>query len=100
MGRYTNINQFTNRKGRPFKGTVIYPDIPLSFDDIYVFTDEGDRFDILAETYYKDSNLWWVISIANPQFSQDSMTPDIGVQIRIPGNVGAIVNQYNLLNSV
>ena len=48
MGRYTNINQFSNRKGRPFKGTVIYPDIPLSFDDIYVFTDEGDRFDILA----------------------------------------------------
>ena len=100
MGRYTNINQFTYRKGRPFKVTVIYPDIPLSFDDIYVFTDEGDRFDILAETYYKDSNLWWVISIANPQFSQNSMTTDIGVQIRIPGNVGAIVNQYNLLNSV
>ena len=48
MGRYTNIEEFQTAAGKRYKGTTKYPDIPLSFDDIYVYTDEGDRFDILA----------------------------------------------------
>ncbi len=70
-----------------------YPDIPLSFDDIYAFTDIGDRFDILAQTFYDNKDLWWVIAIANPQAYQGSIFPPLGVQIRIPGNVGAIVSE-------
>ena len=63
MGRYTTISNKQTPKGKRYKTTVKYPDIPLGFDDIYAYTDEGDRFDILAQTYYNDSNLWWVISI-------------------------------------
>ena len=100
MGRYLNINTRRTPEFKPYKETVKYPDIPLSFDDIYAYTDEGDRFDILAQTYYNDSSLWWVISIANPQFNQGSIFPPLGVQIRIPGNVGAIVNQYEQLNEI
>tara|TARA_Y200000002_G_C22266192_1_gene490112 strand:- start:140 stop:442 length:303 start_codon:yes stop_codon:yes gene_type:complete len=100
MGRYTDITNLVVRTGQRFKSTTFYPDIPLGFDDIYVYTDEGDRFDILAQTYYSDSSLWWVIASANPQFNQGSMFPPLGVQIRIPSNVGSIVNQYNALNNV
>lgn len=100
MGRYTNISDRQTALGKQYKSTTLYPDIPLGFNDIYVYTDEGDRFDILAQTYYSDSSLWWVISIANPQFNQDSMFPPLGVQIRIPTNIGTIVNEYNLLNNV
>ena len=39
MGRYTNIQEFLTQNNKPFKGTTKYPDIPLSFDDIYVYTD-------------------------------------------------------------
>jgi len=98
MGRYSTIIRRSTLQGKPFVSTVKYPDIPLTFDDIYAYTDEGDRFDILAQTYYTDSNLWWIISIANPQFNQNSMFPPLGVQIRIPGNVGAIVLEYEQLN--
>lgn len=98
MGRYLTIRERRTANLKPYKETVKYPDIPLSFEDIYAYTDEGDRFDILAQTYYGDSSLWWVISIANPQFDQGSIFPPLGVQIRIPGNVGAIVNQYEQLN--
>ena len=100
MGRYTKIPVTTTSKGKRFKETVKYPDIPLSFNDIYVYTDEGDRFDILAQNFYGDPSLWWVISIANPQFDQGSMFPPLGVQIRIPTDIGSILFQYNKLNEI
>ena len=99
MGRYSTIGSRTTIKGKPFMNTVKYPNIPLSFGDIYAYTDEGDRFDILAQTYYGDSNLWWIISIANPQFNQNSMFPPLGVQIRIPGNIEGIILDYEQLNA-
>ena len=70
----------------------------LSFNDIYVYTDEGDRFDILAQQYYQDSSLWWLISAANPQLTQMSMYPPLGIQIRIPMNVGNAISLYNRIN--
>ena len=100
MGRYTNIQEFFTDTGKKFKGTTKYPDIPLSFDDIYVYTDEGDRFDILAHKYYGDSTLWWIISAGNPQLNQMSMFPPLGVQIRIPMNVGAVISQFNKFNAI
>ena len=98
MGRYTNIITTSTPQGKSYKTTVKYPDIPLGFEDIYAYTDEGDRYDILAQTYYNDTSLWWVISIANPQFAQISIYPPLGVQIRIPGNIGAIILDYQQLN--
>ena len=100
MGRYTDIQNKRTPKGKEYLKTVRYPEIPLSFSDIYVYTDEGDRYDILAQTYYSNSNLWWVIASANPQSNQGSMYPSLGVQIRIPGNVGAIVNAYEDFNDI
>lgn len=99
MGRYTNIPLKDSPTGKPYRETVIYPDIPLQFSDIYAYTDEGDRFDILASSYYNDSSLWWVIANANPQFNQGSMFPPLGVQIRIPTDIGAILTRYERLNS-
>jgi len=98
MSRYSKIDSFSTDKGKRYYGTTKYPDIPLSFNDIYVYTDEGDRFDILAQQYYGDSSLWWLISVANPQLEQNSIIPPFGVQIRIPQNVGGAIAQYNAFN--
>ena len=99
MGRYSTIQTNITARGRRFKETTKYPDIPLSYNDIYVYTDEGDRFDILAQFYYKDPSLWWIISIANPQLTQMSMFPPLGVQIRIPTNIGGIISQFERFNA-
>jgi|TARA_R110001606_G_C15398361_1_gene652527 hypothetical protein len=99
MGRYTNIPIDNTDKGKRYYSTTKYPNIPLSFNDVYVYTDEGDRFDILAQTYYSDSNLWWIISIANPQLPQNSIYPPLGIQIRIPSNISGIIAQYDNLNT-
>ena len=65
MNRYARIPQ-TKINGKVVYTTVRYPEIPLSADDIYVYTQQGDRFDVLAQDFYQDSSLWWVIAIGNP----------------------------------
>ncbi len=104
MGRYTDIpifkksSEYKTVKGKRYYGTTKYPDIPLNFEDTYVYSQEGDRFDQLAQQYYGDSTLWWIISIANNSFNQNSYFITPGVQLRIPSQVGAILSSYNELN--
>jgi hypothetical protein len=76
-----------------------YPNIPLQFSDNYVITTIGDRFDLLAQQYYNDSSLWWIISIANPQLPQNSYYPPVGEQIRIPQNIAGVIQQFRDLNN-
>lgn len=79
--------------------TVRYPDIPLSENDIYVYTAYGDRFDMLAQQYYGDSSLWWIISIANNSLTQNSLVIPEGIQIRIPFSPSEVIQEFNTINS-
>ena len=99
MGRYTTISDKVTPKGKRYKTTVKYPDIPLGFDDIYAYTDEGDRFDILAQQYYGDPGLWWIISSANSEIIKGgSFGIKPGLEIRIPSNHINVLEDYNTLN--
>lgn len=98
MNRYNTIPKIKSPTGERMYTTVRYPDIPRSFEDIYVYTTVGDRFDTLAQQYYGDSSFWWIISIANNNLYQNSLTPPIGSQIRIPQNYLEIVAEYELIN--
>jgi len=105
MSRYTKIKTTSNKTPQGLSGKIYYrgvkyPPIPLNFSDIYVYTEEGDRFDILAQQYYNDSSLWWIISSANDFLSQDSYYIPLGIQIRIPINTGEIQARYDLLNTL
>ena len=78
--------------------TVRYPEIPRTTSDVYIYTTIGDRFDTLAQQYYQNSSLWWIISIANGTLNQNSLTPPVGSQIRIPLNPSPIIAEYETLN--
>lgn len=95
-----NINQPSENKTRYL--TVKYPEIPLDISDIYVYITRGDRYDLLASSYYGDSSLWWVIAKANPSQNFDSLTPNIGSQIRIPGpqRISNIIGEYENINTI
>ena len=104
MARYNDIKLESNIKSNGIRGNRYYksskyPQITPSINDTYVYAEEGDRYDQLAANYYGDSSLWWIISIANESFNQNSYYPPLGVQIRIPSNVGAIKSSYNKLNN-
>ena len=98
MNRYQNIPK-TYIDGNLVYQTSRYPQVPLSPNDIYVYTTQGDRFDVLAQQYYKDSSLWWVISTANDELQQNSLVPPLGGQIRIPADPTEAVNEVKRVNS-
>ena len=107
MNRYQNIPQ-TKIDGKLVYQTSIYPEVPLSSNDIYVYTTQGDRFDILAQQYYKDSSLWWVISIANTgnagadtlvSLPQNTLVIPQGIQIRIPANYVNVIRNFTAINT-
>ncbi len=101
MRRYKDISISVNspiKPGARVYTTVKYPEIPLSISDIYAITQKGDRFDLLANQYYNDKSLWWIISIANTNLIQNSLIPPIGIQIRIPVDIRLILNSYKKLN--
>ena len=96
--RYQNI-PIEKINGKRVYQTVRYPEIPLNENDIYVYTTQGDRFDILAQQYYGDQSYWWIISIANAQLLQNSLVIPEGIQLRIPSDLAGILSSFNLLNS-
>ena len=108
MNRYQNTS-LTSIDGKRVYQTTHYPEIPITNDDIYIYTTQGDRFDVLANVYYKDSSLWWIISTANTAIAgttlpsdlpQDSLVIPEGLQIRIPANYIAVLNSFKFLNSL
>lgn len=103
MGRYSGIEILKDSSVKPgvrFYKTVRYPEIPLQESDIYVITSIGDRLDLLANQYYGDSSLYWIISIANESLPQDSLIVPEGTQLRIPQYPAQIISKYNALNSL
>jgi hypothetical protein len=99
MNRYQNIPK-TKIEGKEVYVTSRYPEVPLSEDDIYVYTVQGDRFDTLAQQFYKDSSLWWIISIANTdKLNQNALVIPPGLQIRIPANFASVISDFNTINS-
>lgn len=103
MARYQDITILKDSVVKPgvrFYQTVRYPEIPLSENDIYVITVIGDRLDLLAQQYYQESSLYWIIALANDHLTKNSLFIPEGTQVRIPTDVATIINSYNVLNSL
>ena len=99
MSRYSD--SIIYRKGlKRFFGTTRYPEIPLSPDDMFIITNDGDRLDLLAQQLYSDKSLWWIISIANVDLSQNSLYIPSGTQLRVPIDIQSILSNFSLLNSI
>lgn len=97
MSRYTNIDINKSDSGRLYRKNAIYPNIPVTEDDIYVIATAGDRYDTLARQFYRDPSLWWIIAYANNhQRASLAVTP--GVQLRIPADKNLAIELYRALN--
>ena len=73
------------------------PNIPISDSDQFIYPLFGERLDSLANKYYGDPNLWWIISKANGLKGVINIPKD--TQIRIPGEVDKILEDFRNLNS-
>lgn len=100
MRRYQDIPQERTTKGKRYYTNVFYPEIPLSENDIWVVTSQGDRLDLLADQYYGDSTLYWILGAANENLPQNSVFLPEGTQIRIPQGIAEIISIYVELNNL
>jgi hypothetical protein len=100
MSRYSDIPIVKSSNNKNIYANVKYPEIPLSESDLYILCNSTDRYDKLALSYYGDSSLWWVISIANNASSQDGLFPPLDVYIRVPQNPVDIISNFNKLNNL
>jgi hypothetical protein len=97
MARYDNKTILYSNNKPYFRGKF-YPNIPLSESDIYVITTSEDRLDYLAYTYYRDSELWWIISVANNNITKGLLFPIPGTQLRIPQDISNVLSQLERFN--
>jgi hypothetical protein len=98
--RYNNPEIKFTTSGKRYYKRKTYPSIPFSDTDVYVITTIGDRLDSLAYNYYKDAELWWIISIANNNSTNGSMFPQPGTQLRIPTNLSYVMNLFEEENTI
>ena len=92
--RYTNNETKKLNDGRNVYRSRIYPEIPVSDNDIYVASETGDRLDTLAYQYYNNSSYWWIIASANNIHNAPFGLKD-GTILRIPQNYIEILVNFS-----
>lgn len=98
MGRYDQTQIRTTRAGKKYLQNTLYPEDVPTGEDIYVITVEGDRLDKLAWDFYKNIDYWWIIAVANPEVSRDSLALMPGLQLRIPAYPEQYLVKYQDFN--
>jgi nucleoid-associated protein YgaU len=98
MNRYTQTSNSvgTRYDGKRFFRTTTYPTIPLDSSDTYIIVTSADFLDSLANKFYQDPTLWWVIAQANGL--KGTLKPKVGSQLRIPGNISLILSNFSTAN--
>jgi hypothetical protein len=99
IDRYSNQEILKNENRDRVYSSTIYPKIEEGENDIFIITNIGDRLDLLAHTYFRDTTLWWVIMQANvDKLKKGTMNTPAGIQIRIPQGLTKIFNDLEKIN--
>lgn len=92
MGRYDKQRIKKTHNGTRVFNTTIYPKIERKFGDTYVIAAEYDRLDTIAQQFYGDPSLWWVIAEANG-LGKGTLRITAGLQLWIPKNPKSITGK-------
>ena len=98
MNRYSYTTIDSRFDGKRVYKSVIYPKISDDPSDFYIITNDTMYLDMLADKYYSDVSLWWIIALAN-NLGKGRLGVPAGLQLKIPGNVLKILNDFKLINS-
>tara|TARA_Y100001937_G_scaffold53460_1_gene73718 strand:+ start:635 stop:937 length:303 start_codon:yes stop_codon:yes gene_type:complete len=77
---------------------IKYPVIPSRDSDIRIVTIQGQSLLTLANEFYGDVNLYWVIARRNN--INNTLFPTIGTELFIPTDLGEITTELSRLNAV
>jgi hypothetical protein len=90
--RYNYTSKKKNKDGKRVFRPTMYPRIPIKDSDIFIYPRFGDRLDNLAQKYYQDVSLWWIIAKAN-NLDEAHIGLNVGKQIRIPMDIKPIISK-------
>lgn len=93
---YNKVRKESDTK-REYLESTIYPKVKANDNDIYIITQETDRLDLLANKYYGNSKMWWIIATAN-NINDATFYIEPGTQIRIPSDTTKIINDLTRIN--
>tara|TARA_B100000900_G_C20466576_1_gene669550 strand:+ start:65 stop:367 length:303 start_codon:yes stop_codon:yes gene_type:complete len=94
--KYTEIqNDKVNKK--KVLTTTLYPDIESKDSDVIYYAKFDDSLMTLANKFYGDQTLWWIIARANNFQGRTKFT--VGQKLVIPMDIGDVVKQLNKLNT-
>ena len=97
MNRYRFTQTLKTKLGKRYFSSIMYPEIKIRNNDIYIYATSEDRIDSLAFKYYGDVTLWWVIAQAN-HIGKTSFQIKAGTYLRIPLAIEAIMNDFRNIN--
>ena len=94
--RYNTSKILRDENGTRYLNRVEYPSIPIRDDDVFIRGVFGETFMNIANRFYQDKDLWWIISRANNQGNSIYTVP--GKEYRIPQNITLILQELEQLN--
>ncbi len=101
MSRYNGTRIKRNKDLNRVYSYTMYPRIPLKNSDIFITPSYGTRLELLANEYYKDPTLWWIIAQANGIKGFTALYPNnFKGQLRIPTQIQDILTEFNSINGV
>jgi len=96
MARYLNKTIKTSSDKTRLQTTIL-PNI-VGLNDTYIETISPERLDTLANQFYNDASLWWVIAAANG-IGKGTIRVPIGMILRIP-NITDVMSFVTRKNAV
>ena len=98
MNRNDFCETLRTKFGKRYYSTISYPTLPLSSNDTYILTESGDTLTDIANKFWNDVNLWWVIAVMNPHVPKDSLHLETNLQLRIP-DLEEFMTEFKKINS-
>ena len=99
MNRYSNTRIKRKENGDRVYSYTMYPRIPLKNSDIFITPSYGTRLELLANKYYKDPTLWWIIAQANGIKGFTALySKNYEGELRVPTQIQDIINKFESMN--
>ena len=99
MSRYSNTRTKRKPNGDRVYSYTLYPKIPIKNSDVFITPTYGDRLDTLANEYYGDSSLWWIIAQANGIKGFTALySKNYEGELRVPTQIQDIINKFESMN--
>tara|TARA_B100001564_G_C20426903_1_gene572730 strand:+ start:26 stop:319 length:294 start_codon:yes stop_codon:yes gene_type:complete len=96
--RYKGVKLKKDLDGNRVLSPSTVPNIPIKDTDVFLYPIFGDRLDTIAQRFYGDANLWWIIAKAN-EIGKGQIGLDLEKKLRIPTEIGDIIDLVENNNS-